>query len=268
MKALYPQAAHAAFAQPLTEELLAAAGITPGMRAIVLGRGLADLALLVAERVGAAGSVLGLDEHPAVVYDARRQAAEEGFASVEFRRGSLDELTPDDRVDAVIGRFYLNEERDPAGALRRAAALVHDGGRIIFHEWHFGSVQWPQTSHWPDVPLYRSFAQWTLGSLRRRHVDVDIGLRLANLFTEAGLPLPSVRTDLRVVQGPNPIGYAFFEATLRELLPTIERCGLAHAYDVDVDTFAERLQHETIAANGHVFLPLQVGAWTRVNAAT
>jgi len=264
MKALHPPAAHAAFAQPLTEELLDAAGIRPGMRAIVLGSGLADLALLVAERVGVTGTVLGLHDHPAVVFDARRQAAEEGFAGVEFRRASLDELVLDERVDAVIGRFFLGEERDPAGALRHAAGLVRDGGRIVFHEWHFGSVQWPQTSHWPDVPLYRSFAHWTLGSLRRRRVDVDMGLRLANLFTEAGLALPAVHTDLRVVQGSNSLGYAFFEATLRELLPTIERCGLAHAYDVDVDTFAKRLQQQTIAANGHVFLPLQVGAWTRV----
>jgi hypothetical protein len=267
MKALHSQAAQAAFAQPLTEELLAAAGITPGMRVLVLGRGLAELALLVAERVGSAGSVLGVHEHSTVVHDAQRRARDEGFDRVEFRRGCLEEVRLDAPADAVIGRFFLMGERDPVQAIRLAAGAVHDGGRVIFQEWHYDSVLWPQTSDWPHVPLYRRFAGWAVESLRRRRVCVDIGLRLANLFTEAGLPLPLVRTDLRVVHGENALGYAFFESTLRELLPTIERCGLAHAYDVDVDTFAQRLERETIEAGGHVFLPLQVGAWTRVACA-
>jgi len=260
---VYSQAAQAAFAQPLTEELLSAAGITPGMRVLVLGRDLADLALLVAERVGRSGAVLGVNEHPKFIYEARERAAEEGFECVEFRRAFLDELEFDAPVDAVIGRFFLMNEPDPVRAIRAAARNVHDGGRIIFQEWHYDSVLWLDTSDWPNVPLYRHFARWSIESLRRRRANVDVGLRLTNLFKEAGLPLPAVRTDLRVVHGSNALGYAFFESALRELLPTIERCGFAHAYDVEVDTFAERLERETIAAGGHVFLPLQVGAWTR-----
>ena len=54
MKTEHVPAVEAAFAQPLTEELLACSGITPGMRVLVLGPDLADLALLVAERVGRA----------------------------------------------------------------------------------------------------------------------------------------------------------------------------------------------------------------------
>lgn len=263
MDSLHSPAAQAAFAQPLTEDLLADAGVTPGMRVLVLGRDLADLALLVAERVGPTGAVLGLTEHCAVAHESRRRAADEGFDRVEFRRGSLEELLLDQPVDAAIGRFFLMNEPDPAQSIRRVAAGVRAGGRIIFQEWHYDSVRWPHSSDWPRVPLYRDFARWSLESFRRRRVSVDVGLRLTNLFTEAGLPVPNVRTDLRVVNGCNALGYAFFESTLRELLPTIERCGLAHAYDVEVDTFAQRLQRETIAAGGHVFLPLQVGAWTR-----
>ncbi|MGC1759588.1 MAG: hypothetical protein WA742_09545, partial [Candidatus Cybelea sp.] len=52
-----PHALEAAFAQPLTEELLSCAGITPGMRVLVMGSGLAEIALLVAERVGCNGRV-------------------------------------------------------------------------------------------------------------------------------------------------------------------------------------------------------------------
>lgn len=263
MDSLHSQAAEAAFAQPLTEELLGAAGVTPGMRVLVFGRHLADLALLVAERVGPTGAVIGLTEHCAIAHEARRRAENEGFERVEFRRGSLEDLTLDAPVDAAIGRFFLMNEPQPALAIRRAVDRVREGGRIIFQEWHYDSVRWPHSSDWPCVPLYRNFARWSLESFRRRRVSVDVGLRLANLFAEAGLTVPHLRTDLRVVNGCNVLGYAFFESTLRELLPTIERCGLAHAFDVDVDTFGARLQRETVANGGHVFLPLQVGAWAR-----
>jgi SAM-dependent methyltransferase len=263
MRTLEAGAAEAALTQPLMEQLLADAGVSRGMRVLVLGRGLAELALLVAERVGSGGAVLGIGEHSGVVDAAKRRAADEGFEHVEFRAGALGQIALDGSIDAVVGRSFLTYEREPLEALRLAARAVHDGGRIIFQEWHFDSMRWAQTSHWPHVPLYSQFARSALEGLRRRRAHLDMGLRLVNLFTEAGLALPMVCTDLRTIHGADSLGYAFFEATLRELLTTIERYELANAICVDVDTFAERLQRETTAAGGHLFLPLQVGAWTR-----
>lgn len=233
------------------------------MRVLVLGRGLADVALLVAERVGRRGAVIGTHADPWVVAEARRRAADECFDQVTFRAASLERVDLQGPVDAVVGRFFLMNERDPVRAIRLAASMVHDGGRIVFQEWHYDSILWAETSDWPHLPLYRQFAHWLIEGLRRRHAHVDMGLRLINAFTEAGLPVPTVRTDLRMVHGPGSLGYAFFETAIRELLPTIERCGLASALDVQVDTLAERLERETVGATGHLFLPLQVGAWTR-----
>lgn len=263
MKVDRQNAVEAAFAQPLTEELLASSGISPGMRVLVLGPGLADLALLVAERVGTYGAVIAAHDDPSIVAEARRRAGEEGFDRVSFSNECLDALDLQEPVDAVVGRFFLMRERDPVRAIQRAANLVHEGGRIVFQEWHYDSILWAETSDWPRSAIYRRFARWSIEGLRRQHAHVNMGFRLVNVFTEAGLPLPMVRTDLRVVHGSGSLGYAFFEAAIRELLPTIERCGLASAHEVEVDTFAERLERETTAAGGHVFLPLQVGAWTR-----
>jgi hypothetical protein len=74
-----------------------------------------------------------------------------------------------------------------------------------------------------------------------------------NVFTEAGLAPPVLRTDLRVIHGPDSLGYAFFEAAIRELAPALDCSG-----------FAARLERDTVASAGHVFLPLQVGAFARV----
>lgn len=258
-------AVEAAFAQPLTEELLACSQITPGMRVLVLGRQLADLALLVAERVGGHGTVIGVNPDPWMIAQARQRATNERFERVAFRTEALRRLRLEIPVDAVVGRFFLMDEPDPVEAIRTVAGVVRAGGRIVCQEWHYESVLWAQTSDRPHIPLYRRFARWSVESMRHRHVHVDMGLRLVNVFTEAGLPLPAIRSDLQVVQGPSSSGYAFFESAIRELLPTIERYGVARVDDVDIDTFAERLERETIAANGHLFLPLQIGACTRVD---
>ena len=256
-------ALEAAFAQPLTEELLACSGITPGMRVLVIGPDLADLALLVAERVGRGGTVIGIDADLRNVDRACRRAEAEGFERIEFRVGELRDLHLDQPVDAVIGRFYLMRDREPAEAVRAAARLVHEGGRIVFQEWHYDSILWSQTSDWPQIPLYRRFARWSIATMRDAGVHVDMGLRLVNLFTEAGLPVPGVRSELRVVHGAGSLGYAFFESALRELLPAPGDRRASSAEALDADAFAQRLERETIAAGGHLFLPLQIGAWAR-----
>jgi len=256
-----PHAAEAALAQPLTEELLACSGIVPGMRVLVLGGELADIALHVAERVGFQGSVIAAHADPAVVAGARRRADEEGFERVTFRIAPLERVELKDPVDAVVGRFFLMRERDPVGAIRLAADMVRDGGRVVFQEWHYGSILWADTSAWPQSSLYEQFARWSIEGLRRLHAHLDMGLRLVNAFVQAGLPPPAVRTELRVVRGADDLGYAFFEGAIRELLPTLQGCGAASAGDLEA--FARRLQQEISAAGGHIFLPLQVGAWAR-----
>jgi ubiquinone/menaquinone biosynthesis C-methylase UbiE len=258
----------AAFAQPLTEELLAGSGITPGMRVVVMGSNLADLALLVAERVGGDGTVIGIDADLSNVECAWQRAWAEGFDRMDLRVGRVHDLYVDGPVDAVIGRFYLMRDRDPAEAIRSAARLVREGGRIVFQEWHYDSILWSQTSDWPDVPLFRHFAHWLIATMRAAGVHVDMGLRLVNLFSEAGLPLPSVRTDLRVIHGSGSLGYAFFESAVRGLMPAIQGRRTSPKEHFDADRFAKRLERETVAAGGHLFLPLQIGAWTRLNGPT
>jgi SAM-dependent methyltransferase len=253
LRADKPHALEAAFAQPLTEELLSCAGITPGMRVLVLGSGLTEIALLVAERVGCNGRVIAAHADALVVGEAAQRALREGFDRVVFSAASPGEIALDQSVDAVVGRFFLMHELDPVSSIRHLASMVRDGGRIVVQEWHYASTLWAHTSSWPPQPLYQDFARWSIEGLRHRRAHADMGLRLVNVFTEAGLAPPVLRTDLRVIHGPDSLGYAFFEAAIRELAPALDCSG-----------FAARLERDTVASAGHVFLPLQVGAFARV----
>jgi ubiquinone/menaquinone biosynthesis C-methylase UbiE len=62
-------------------------GVAEGWRAIDLGCGPSGILDLLADRVGPAGHVVGLDFNPANVALAREFAAEHGPANVEVMQG-------------------------------------------------------------------------------------------------------------------------------------------------------------------------------------
>jgi SAM-dependent methyltransferase len=258
MRTLHPHPVESAIAQPLTEALIGEAGIRPGMRVLVLGSRLAEIAPLVAERVGSDGWVIAAARDPRTVAEAQRCAAEEGFDRIEFRSQALGQIRMERPLDAVFGRFFLMHEPDPVRAVQCAAAMVREGGRVAFQEWHYRSILWTETADWPHLPLYQKFARCTIEGLRRRGTHADIGLNLINVFAAAGLRRAAARIDLRALGDDAAFEYRYFEETLRELLP--ESCA------VEIEGFAQRLNAATSATRGHVFLPLQVGVWARVPA--
>jgi hypothetical protein len=123
---------------------------------------------------------------------------------------------------------------------------------------------WPHTSAWPAGSAYEAFAGSTIAALRHARVQVDIGLRLVNIFAEAGLPLPRTRTELVSLPGASASGPLFVRALLRELQSAEDRLGVTRADRGTLDDLARRLENATRAGGGHIFLPLQVGAWTRL----
>lgn len=65
--------------------------------------------------------------------------------------------------------------------------------------------------------------------------------------------------------GPEFRGPEFAAATLRSLLPMIERLGIATAEEIDVETLAGRLRAEATAADATTAAVSLVAAWTRVD---
>src|SRR6201999_2062062 len=80
---------------------------------------------------------------------ARIRAAEQGADTVRFAITSLDDISLDESVDAVIGRRTLMHLPDPAETLRRLAAKVRPGGLVAFCESDASMVR-----TFPDLPLW------------------------------------------------------------------------------------------------------------------
>jgi hypothetical protein len=91
--------------------------------------------------------------------------------------------------------------------------------------------------------------RWTTPPPGRPGPDPEMGLKLFKAFLDAGLPAPQLRRDVPVGGGPAWPGYASVAATVRRLLPFLERAGAVSAEEVGQD--------------GVQLLPAIVGAWAR-----
>ena len=121
--------------QPYTARLLRNAGARPGACVLDLGTGMGDVALLAAAIVGPSGTVVGIDRDGVTVEKAKARAAAQGhIASVEFIHSEVLDFKSDLHFDAVIGRYILLYQPDPARAMRHVLGLIRQGGILCFHE--------------------------------------------------------------------------------------------------------------------------------------
>jgi ubiquinone/menaquinone biosynthesis C-methylase UbiE len=120
----------------VTEALLEAAQLRPGMRVLDLASGVGDPALSVAEKVGPSGRVTATDLGPGMISLAEELARKKGLANIEFREASAESLPfPDASYDALTCRFGIMFFPDLGKALRECLRVLKPGGRATFVAW-------------------------------------------------------------------------------------------------------------------------------------
>jgi ubiquinone/menaquinone biosynthesis C-methylase UbiE len=122
--------------------LLAPARIAPGQRVLDLGAGPGFFALALADMVGPAGSVDGVDINARFVADANGRA--QGRANVRFHQVGDHRLPfADDQFDRVICKNVLEYVPDLDATLTECRRVLKPGGRIhvIDSDWGFVVVE-------------------------------------------------------------------------------------------------------------------------------
>jgi SAM-dependent methyltransferase len=116
------------------EALVAALGITPGMKVLDLGSGDGTTALPEA-RLGA--DVLGVDIARNLVDAGNRRAAAEGLTNCRFQEGDATNLSElaDQSFDLVVTIFGAMFAPKPAEVARETVRLTRPGGRIVMGNW-------------------------------------------------------------------------------------------------------------------------------------
>jgi ubiquinone/menaquinone biosynthesis C-methylase UbiE len=251
--------AQAAQVDPITRRFLCEAGIVSGMRVLDVGSGAGDVSFLAAELIGASGEVVGVDLAPAAIDVARLRAAAQSLANVTFLQGNPAAMSFDRPFDAVIGRYVLQFQKDPAAALRAMAAHVRPQGVIVFHE-----IDWAGLGSFPPVPTFDQVCQWGAATMRQHGTETHMGMKLHETFVGAGLQAPTMRLEAPVGgTAANGVWLGRFKELIATLLPEMGRLGVATAEQVDIETLIERINAEAARTNSVIIGHFQVGAWAR-----
>jgi SAM-dependent methyltransferase len=241
---------------PFTRRFLLAAGIAPGMRVLDVGCGPGDVSLLAAEVVGPTGEVVGVDRDPGVLAVARSRATATPWAI--FVQGDFRELPVEEPFDAVIGRCVLAHQTDPVAALRSLLPHVRPDGIVAFQEPDLDLA-----AAVPPLPTFDRTIAWMRATFARGGAHLRMGTELFATFTAAALPPPTMQFDAGIGGGPDYHAYDRIAAGVRSLLPKLEEWGIATADEVRIETLADWLRAEAVAAGAVITSPALIGAWAR-----
>jgi 2-polyprenyl-3-methyl-5-hydroxy-6-metoxy-1,4-benzoquinol methylase len=251
----------AAILRPITERLLRGAGIGRGMRVLDLGCGAGDVSMLAADLVGGTGSVIGIDRSPKVIAFARERARSAGLRHLAFEAVSVEAFSDPEPFDAVIGRYVLIHQADPAAFLRAAASRVRPGGFVAFHDL---CVRGPVVQSLPRVSLWQQAGEWIQMAFQAVSPHHDAGGRLIEHFSRAGLPQPTLFCESLAAGGADSPLIPWIASTLESVLPQLARMLILTADTIDIETFEDRLRTAVVEAQSQIIGPAQYCAWARV----
>ena len=202
------------WAQPVTDRMMALAGIREGMRVLDIACGAGEPALTVAETVGPAGSVLATDFVEEMIGFARSKANARSLPNIEFRCVDgeiIDGMV--DAFDAVTMRWGLMFMPDPLKCMKCAHSALKPGGKTAVSTWTeaannpFITVPFGVLKRYMDIPDPPPGAP---GIFALANTD-----RLRKIFSDAGFRDVTIE-QVQIPMADFPTG-AEYDVFIREL---------------------------------------------------
>lgn len=251
-------AAQARLIEPITRRFFSAAGLGRGMRVLDVGSGIGDVAFLTSELVGDVGEVIGVERVPTALRVARQRANALALSNVTFLDGDPADLEFDRRFDAIVGRYILLFQTDPAAWLSGLLRHLVPGGVVVFQE-----PEWARAHSAPRVPSWERCCRLLVDSFTAGGADTEMGTKLPAVYAAAGLPTPKLAMETVIGAGAGSAKQVHFTTdVLVTLLPELERLGLVAPGEIDPATLADQVLAD-IAGCGSVFVGRsEICAWS------
>jgi SAM-dependent methyltransferase len=163
-------------------------GVGPGWTVIDCGCGPIGGLAILAEMVGPAGRVVGVDFSEPTIQYARSVMAALGLENVELVAGDIHELdaaTLGGPFDLAFTRAFLMHQADPVRTLGRIAGLVRPGGWIVAHE----PLASPPPRSLPHLGVLETYWSLLHEVMERAGVPRGTVERLPRSAREAGLEI-------------------------------------------------------------------------------
>jgi SAM-dependent methyltransferase len=216
----------------------------------------------MAERVGLTGRVLGIDRDASLGALAVEMLHGEGHRQCAFAEHDLSEAAavPGGPFDLIYARLLLFHLPQRVDALSRLWDAVAPGGHLIVQDYDFRSIGCV-----PDLASIGELVRVFTGAFHVVGADVHVGIRLPELFRQAGIGTPD-GTDVAGYLDPLPTGRAMLAQVFRSVLPV----ALAHGItteDAAAQTLAAAERDAARYPDGQLMWPSMIGAWKRKDPA-
>ncbi len=244
--------------QVATGRLLDQVGLGPGASCLDAGCGPGETMRAMAERVGPAGRVLGIDADPVLGAMTLAMLRGAGHRQCDFQAQDLAaaEPIPGAPFDLVYARLLLFHLPQRVDVLARLWDAVAPGGHLLVQDYDLRSI-----STLPELDSVGELGRVVTGAFGAVGADVHAGARLPQLFAQAGVGAPD-GTDVAGRIEPLGTGRTLLESVFRNVLPT----ALAHGVTTEADGAAALASIDRDAgrfAGRPMLWPLLIGAWKR-----
>ena len=187
--------------EAVTPSAIQALQLPPGSRGLDAGCGIGLQALSLAEAVGPAGHVTGLDLSPQFLVHAREIAEEAGLSErISFQQGDVSRLPfDDDTFDWVWSANCVGyHPAEPLPLLRELTRVAKPGGSVAI-------LAWSSQQLLPGYPLLEARLNATSSGIapfiKGKRPELHF-LRALGWFREAGLEEPTARTFVGDAHAP------------------------------------------------------------------
>ena len=206
-------------------------GMQEGWHAIDCGCGPIGGLAVMAEMVGPAGRVVGVDFSEPAVQRARSVVAALELGNVELFAGDIHELGPaavGGPFDLAYTRFFLMHQPDPVRTLSQIARLLRPGGWVVAQE----ALRTPPPRSQPHLEALGAY--WDLVyQVLERAGNVPSGAvdGLAGSARAAGLEVVSVDGSFGIIDPE--LGFELHAATLLAARERAVASGIATGQQID-----------------------------------
>lgn len=220
-------------------------GAVSGAKVLDVGCGCGTTTLALSRRVGANGSVVGIDLSAPMLERARQVAARSGVTNVEFHHADAQTHTFAERFDAAYSRFGVMFFADPPAAFANLRSAMRGDGILSFVCWRN-----LHENEWMLVPLGAAFQHLPPPEMPAPDAPGPFafadGERVRRILTEAGFRDVEVeKTDpiLRIGRG----------RTMEDIVQTLMQLGPAGRLLREVSAEVQDRVAESIEAALHPY---------------
>ena len=231
-------------------------GINLGSRVVELGCGPRGCLDLLSQRVGASGSVVGVEINSDAIELARKYLAEARIENVEVRQGDGKATDlPRASFDMATARLVMVNIPEPERIVAEMVALVKPGGVVALQEADWGArISEPRLA-----ALDRLFDVFETYANRNR-MDLFVGRKISRWLKAAGLCDVQVRPVARVysLESPQRTFLLQFAENLRDRI-----FGEGLISETEFDQSVAALKRHFADPEVFFLFPLMIQAWGR-----